>query len=394
LLSSVVVIATYITYGLTQPHRDIPGVSTQGQLILAIGTTLGVVVLSLCMVPAVTRLGLTWRPTYRFGPDARRTVAGLAGVAVMTVAAQQVALFIAVRLANDANRQSIYMFTLAQTVYLVPWSVLALPVATSVYPALATAAATGDDVGYRRTLASATRSVVLLSAFGAAALVAAATPLARLFAAIARSTAPDPATLALTFATFAPGLLGYGLFALHSRALYARSQNRYAALATVIGWGVVVAASFALAATMPQHLRAVALTTANTIGMTVLALVLGVVIVRRTGRGSVRGVPLATLTAIVAGAVAAAAGIAVRLPLPAAPGVAGDIAQGMLSGVVAALVFGLVAAGLDRHDVRPLLARLARIGSMARRRGGDGDNENSSTTGPTSDGSSVRRAEG
>jgi putative peptidoglycan lipid II flippase len=376
LFSSVVVIATYVTYGLTQPDHDIPNVSTAGQLILAVGTTLGVVVLALCMVAPVARLRLGWRPTYRFSGDARRTVGGLAGVAVITVAAQQLALFIAVRLANDAgDNVSLYMFTLAQTVYLVPWSVFALPVATSVYPTLATAAATGDDDGYRRTLSGATRSVLLLSAFGAAALIATATPLARLFASIATSTKPDPVTLALAFATFAPGLLGYGLFALHSRALYARSQNRYAAVATIIGWGVVVAASFVLSATIRDQLRVVALTTANSIGMTVLAIVLGVLIVRRTGRGSLQGVARAALAAIVAGAAAAAAGIAIRLPLSHAPGVTGDVAQGMLSGVVAVVVFGAVAAALDRHDVRPLLLRLTRIATPARNRHSGGDNE-------------------
>ena len=377
LFSSLVVIATYLLYGLTEPAgAEIPHVSREGQLILAIGTTLGVAVLGLCMVVPVARLGLRWRPTYRFSGEARDTVAGLAGVAIITVAAQQFALFIAVRLANSGGNQvSLYIFTLAQTVYLVPWSVFALPVAMSVYPALATSASIGDDDGYRRTLAGATRSVLLLSAFGAAALIAAATPLARLFAAVASGTEPTPSTLALAFATFAPGLVGYGLFALHSRALYARAQNRYAALATAIGWGVVIAASYALAASMPAHLRSVALTTANSIGMTVLAVVLGTVVVRRTGRASLRGVPRATLAALIAGAVAAAAGVAVRLPFTDAPGIAGDIGQGMLSGVTAAIVFVAIAAMIDRHDIRPLVLRFTRFTTPARIRRGGGDNE-------------------
>jgi putative peptidoglycan lipid II flippase len=287
---------------------------------------------------------------------------------VITVVAQQLALFVAIRLANGkgVDPASVFEFTLAQTVYLVPWSVFALPVATSVYPSLATAAATGDDDGYRRTLATSTRSVLLLSALGAAALIAAATPLGNLFAWIASKTAPDPHTLALAFATFAPALLGYGLFALHSRALYARAQNRYAAIATLIGWGVVIAASFVLAATMPLHLRVVALTTANSVGMTVLAVVLGTVVVRRTGRGSLAGLPRAAAAALIAGAAAAAAGIAVRLPLTDAPGVIGNVAEGMLSGVVAVVVFATVAGALDRHDVRPLLIRLTRIAGRAR----------------------------
>jgi len=51
LVSSVVVIATYIAYGLAEPTvSTISQVSTRGQLILAIGTTLGVVALSASLV--------------------------------------------------------------------------------------------------------------------------------------------------------------------------------------------------------------------------------------------------------------------------------------------------------------------------------------------------------
>ena len=57
LLSSVVVIATYVAYGLAEPSvATIAEVSTRGQLILAIGTTLGVVVLSLSLVLPVRGL--------------------------------------------------------------------------------------------------------------------------------------------------------------------------------------------------------------------------------------------------------------------------------------------------------------------------------------------------
>jgi putative peptidoglycan lipid II flippase len=396
LLSSAVVIATYVTYGVTQPRNaDIPHVSTTGQMILAVGTTLGVVVLSLSLIVPTTGLRLRYRPTFRFTGDARRTVAGLAGVAVVTVAAQQLALFVGVRLANDGSDTSVYMFTLAQTVYLVPWSVLALPVATSVYPALATSAATGDDDGYRRVLAGATRSVLLLSALGAAGLVAAATPLARLFATISDATRPDPAVLAEAFATFAVGLLGYGLFALHSRALYARGQNRFAAVATLAGWGTVVAASFALAQLVPVDRRVVALTTANSVGMTVLAVVLVVMVARRTGRGSLAGVPRALLAAVVAGAAAAAAGIAVRQPLPDGSGVAGDIGRGLLSGVVALVVFVLLAVLLDRDDARPMAARLSRLLRRGRT-GGSGPgpvDDHGGGTGPDpGDGATATRA--
>jgi putative peptidoglycan lipid II flippase len=386
LLSSMAVIATYAAYGAAV-HTDVPHVPVYGQMILAVGTTLGVVVLSLCLIVPARGLHLAARPTLRFEAGTRRTVGGLAAVGVVTVAAQQLALAYAVYLANrgtlpatgvapaiggTGHGSPIYVFTLAQTIYLVPWGVLAVPVAISVYPELATAASVGDDTRYRGTLAAASRTVLLLCALGAAAMIAVARPAARLIGVV--SNVPAGA-LATAIIAFAPGLVGFGLFALHSRALYARGENRFAALATAIGWTAVIVGSGVLAAVVPRDQRVTALAAANSAGMVVLAVALAVIIVRRTGAASLAGLPRATLAGVVAGAAAAVAGIAVRAPLPADPGVGGDVLQGMLSGFVAAVVFLAVAAAADRHDVRPLLARLLRFVGFGRAASRSGDNE-------------------
>jgi putative peptidoglycan lipid II flippase len=66
----------------------------------------------------------------------------------------------------------------------------------------------------------------------------------------------------------------------------------------------------------------------------------------------------------VAAVVAALAGWAavagLGLLTGATPGAAGSLLQGMLGGVVVAVAFAAVAYLLDRRDVRPLAAKLAR----------------------------------
>jgi putative peptidoglycan lipid II flippase len=54
--------------------------------------------------------------------------------------------------------------------------------------------------------------------------------------------------------------------------------------------------------------------------------------------------------------------------LDGTPDGVGAVLQGMLGGVVVALVFAAVAYPLDRHDVRPLALSLA--GTIVRRRPG------------------------
>ncbi len=377
LLSSLTVIGAYLTFAAADPGRpDIPAVGTGGQLILSVGTTLGVVVLSMSMVVPLRRLGLRLRPTLRLHEGVRRSVRGLAGVAVVTAASQQLTLALTIALANwDSPKGSLVVFTQAQTVYLVPWAVLAVPVATSAYPALATAVDTGAAHRFRDTLASATRSVLLLSALGAAALIALAGPMAWILAHLAKAPKAGPLTAAI--AAFAPGLLGYGLFALHSRALYARRDNRYAAVATLTGWGGVAAVAVLVSIVFPARDRVPALALSNSVGMLLMGAVLVAVIRRRVGAGALSGVSRAAGTAVLAGTLAAVAGVAVRWPLtgpgwggvsraPGGAGYPGVVASGVLSGVAVALVFVGVAVLVDRHDVRPMLARLARRAGAGR----------------------------
>ncbi len=379
LLSSVVVIAAYVVYGVVVPAgTDLPEVSQAGRDILAIGTTLGVAVLALCLVVPIWRMGLRLRPTYAFDTGIGAKVRSLAWVGVVTVAAQQLTLFLAVHLVNAASETQVFVFTLAQTVYLVPWSVLALPVATSVYPTLARSYEAGDEPTYQGTLAPATRTVLMLSSLGAAAMIGAAEPMARVFRATSQSLDTGAMTAALV--AFAPGLLGYGLFALHSRALYARHQNRYAAVATLAGWGAVALGSVLLAVILPTADRVTAVTVANSAGMVVLGAVLLVILARRAGRGALSGVGRAVLASVAAGSVAAVGGLAVRAPLPADPGVAGQIGLGMLSGVTVVVVFIAVAGVIDRRDLRPLAARAAGMIGL-RRRPGSGPTERKRQTG-------------
>jgi len=367
LLSSVTVIGAYVTFAVVEGRgSDIPNVSRTGELILSVGTTLGVVVLSLCLLLPLRRLGLRLRPAYAFPPGSRRAVGALAAAGAATVASQQLALLVALRLAFDGPEGAVVHYNLAQTVYLLPWAVLAVPLATAAFPRLAAAGSAGDTGAYAGTLAPAARGVLLLSCLGAAVLVAVAGPAAQLLV-DGRGTAAVTAGIA----GFAPGLLGYALFALLSRALYARGDTRAAAAATVAGWTVTALAALGLAAGLTEARRVFALALANSAGMLVLGAVLVVVVARRAGGDALRGLARVGAVGALAGSLAAAAGAGVaRLATPLFVGTPPDVRaglQGMLSGVAVGLVFLAVAYPLDRHDMRPLVGGLRR--RLGRKRG-------------------------
>ena len=86
--------------------------------------------------------------------------------------------------------------------------------------------------------------------------------------------------------------------------------------------------------------------------------VLLVFVGRRCGTGALAGVGRAGGAALLAGTLAALAGIAVRAALPAATGWIGVLGGALLSGVAVVVVFGGVATLVDRHDAAELVARI------------------------------------
>ncbi|TDC80940.1 virulence factor MviN [Micromonospora sp. KC606] len=356
LLSSLTVIVVYLVFGAAEGREaNIAEVSRGGELILSGGTTLGVVVLSLSLLVPLRRLGLRPRPGYGFPAEARARVGALAAAGAVTVTAQQLALVVILNRVTGGPTGSPQVYNLAQTMYLLPWAVLAVPLAVAAYPALATAATGGDEAGYRRTLAPAVRGVLLFSFLGTAALVGTAEAVGSFFPLGAAQTAAG-------IIGFAPGLVGYGLFAVLSRALYARGATRVATVAITVGWLAVPLAAVPLAALLPRADRVLAVTLANSLGMLLLGGLLLAAVARVAGVPALVGSGRAAAAGLVATALAAPAGwYAARwLAGDGTPTTSEALAQGMLSGVVVGTVFLAVAWLTDRPDVQPLLAGVLR----------------------------------
>jgi putative peptidoglycan lipid II flippase len=356
LLSSVVVAGAYLAFAALGGSRTADGLSTPAELVLSVGTTLGVAALSLSLLLPVRRLRLGLRPSLRFPGGAAPRVRRLAVAGVLTLAGQQLLAAVAIRLANAGapdGTQVVYVAGLA--VFLLPWAALAVPLATSAYPGLAERAGAGDEAGFRRALAPATVLVVVASTVAAAVLVAVAGPMAGVF--LAGQPADVVGALRNTIIAFAPGLPGYGLVAVLSRALYARDIWQAPTACVLGGWLLAVAADVVLAGVLPAADRGAALAAGHSAGVTVAGLALLVVVARVVGPAGLAGVGRTGLPALLAAVPAAAAGLAVAGALGADPvpngALAWTLAAGLLAAATAVVVAGAVMMGTAR---RPLLA--------------------------------------
>ncbi|WP_165700096.1 murein biosynthesis integral membrane protein MurJ [Ornithinimicrobium ciconiae] len=282
LLSSLVVIGVYLAYGAwVAPDAGLAGAPRNALLLLAWGTTAGVVALSLPLLVPTWRAGVRLRPTWTFPAGTARRAGTLATAGILAVAAQQACVLVTVWLTNSAEGVgTLNVYTYAQTAYLLPYAVLAVPLATAAFPRL-----TAEDAEpvLRRTLLA----VVVAGVVGAVALVAVRREVGALFVTIDAGSGGSGATalqaLPTALAWYAPGLVGLAVAALLSRALYARGAALLAGGAVALGW-IVAALVPVVHLTQTQATPSQSLVTlglGSSIGMSLTGILL-IVLVRRS----------------------------------------------------------------------------------------------------------------
>jgi len=361
LLSSLVVIGAYAGFGAVGGAyvNQLSELPPSAEYLLSGGTTLGVLALVLTAVVPAWRLGLGSRPTLRFPPGVAPRVRRLAVAGVTTLIAQDASTAVVIVLANHFGTSgALVIYGFAWAVFVVPYAVLAVPIATSAFPELSTHDVSAGE--FEVTAAASTRAVMVASWLGAAVLIGAREPIARVF----ERSPGAVAVLALALAAFAPGLVGYGLSANLSRILYARHRNRAPALALAGGWLLVIAADAAIVPFVPDYRVVPVLGLGSTVGLTASGIALLILVRREYGPAALRGTSRAFLTGLAGCAAGAAAGYAVSLVISSsvaslrAGAFLPNVGLSVLVAVVVTGVFAAVVLRFDGGDVRTALSRL------------------------------------
>jgi putative peptidoglycan lipid II flippase len=374
LLSSLVVIGAYAAFGSVGSAyvNKLSALPPQAEYVLSGGTTLGVLALVLTAIIPAWRLGLGSRPTLRFPPGIAPRVRRLALAGVVTLVAQDASTAVVIVLANHFGASgSLVIYGFAWAVFVVPYAVLAVPIAISAFPELSThgaadtanaaEASAASGGGFDLTAAASTRAVIVASWLGAAVLIGAREPLARVFEPRSPSAVP---VLALAIATFAPALIGYGLSANLSRVLFARRRNRAPALAIAGGWLLVIIADLLIVPFVPPSRVVPVLGLGTTFGLSVSGIALLILVYRECGAAALRGTPRAFLAGLAGCVGGAAAGALVSylvtsaVPSPGNREILVNVGLSVLVALVVTGVFALIVLRLDSGDIRSALSRL------------------------------------
>jgi putative peptidoglycan lipid II flippase len=349
-ISSLVLIACYLAFVPLNKGRSLAQLPLTAELVLSVGTTLGIAALVVVAIPPTWRLRLQFRPALRFPPGVARRAGGLALVGVIELIAIDIASVVSIWLANGYGKTgAIVMFNYGSQVLNSIAAILALSIVISAFPVLS--AREGPE--FDRTSAGSTRAVLLMSWLGTAVIAAIAVPAAHVLA-----KQPDQVPqLIEALALFAPGIAGMAVIANLSRVMFVIGRLKLATAALAGSWLLAIVAYVVLVPLVPARLVVAALALGTTIGQTVVAIPLVFVTRKICGPAAVQGARHAALAGLAACAAGIAVGVAVSLAVPLHHKLVAA-ALAVLAAGCAIIAFVVVAYILDDGDLKAVLTWL------------------------------------
>lgn len=306
-LIAIAVITTYLVAFADEPA--VGGYTTTQEVVLGLGSSLGIVVQALILIPYLKSTGFTIRPRFDFAGTGLGHTLRLGIWTVGFVIVNQLAFYVMVHRATSGAAEVVNGATAASgfTVYAnaflltqVPHSIVTVSLATATMPLVSRLAAEGllQEVG-----AEMSRTLRLVLAvivpFGAALLVLGPALATVMFS--WGQAAGDTGSLGLTLIAFAPGLVMFSVHYVVLRGYYAVEDTKTPFFIQCVIAAVNIALAIALTLVVEPRLVAPVLALAYGASYTVGALVSLAVLGRR-----LEGLQLGQLSSFVVRVAAAA----------------------------------------------------------------------------------------
>jgi putative peptidoglycan lipid II flippase len=254
ILNNVVVIATGIIFLSVTSGAD-PSVETitDGEIrLLGIGTTLGVVVQALALVPSLRRAGYSYRPRFDFRGTGLGTSYRLATWTLLFVLINQIAYLAVVQIATTVGvtatadgepGHGFTPYTKAYLIMLLPHAVITVSVVTALLPRMSRAVADGRPADMRKDLAGGLKLTGSALVPAAMAFLVLGPTIAVLMFGHGKTSVDAAQFIGFVLSAFALGLIPFSVHHQLLRGFYALEDTRTPV--TIQVW--IAAANIALA---------------------------------------------------------------------------------------------------------------------------------------------------
>jgi putative peptidoglycan lipid II flippase len=339
-LNNLTVIATMGVLIATGVEGRSPAELTTAQItLMGLGTTLGIVAMTVALWPSMRRIGFRYRPRFDWGHDSVRSLVRLARWVVLYVGINQLAYLILIRLNGRLGPGSYTAYSQAFIFFSLPHAIVAVSIFTALLPGMAGRWHAGDRDGVVELYSRGIRDTAVAMLPAALGLIVLAGPIVQLLASYGAVQGGQTELLADTLAAFAVGLPFFSAFQLQTRTFYATGDSRTPALVNIVAAVVDLAVAISLAFALDLGVAGLAFGhAASYLAGTV---VLTVLLRRRLGSVDGRHVRSTALRASGAAVVSAAAAwatawaIAELLPVDRLSGRLVQVAAAILTGVLA-----------------------------------------------------------
>jgi putative peptidoglycan lipid II flippase len=232
--NNVIVIATFLIFAAMPGPADGSHELATGaqQLVLAIGTTLGVVAMTGALWPSVRATGFRFRWLGGIRDEAIVQIGRLATWVVVYVVANQLGYLVIVILAGGPTG-GYSSYAAAFILFQLPHAIFAVSILTALLPAMSSRWAAEDIDGYKALLSQGIRATATILIPAALGYLVLAKPIVRLLLEHGETTAVSAELVSEVLFAFAIGLFAFSAFQFLLRASYAMQDTRTPALVNV-----------------------------------------------------------------------------------------------------------------------------------------------------------------
>jgi putative peptidoglycan lipid II flippase len=290
IFNNILVIGAYLAYAFSRGDRPptVEGITTGETLILGLGTTLGVVAMTLCLVPQLRSIGWRFRFQWRPKDEAVRKGARLGAWALGYAGGYQAGLIVVLALANRIEG-GVAAYQWAYTFFYLPHALFGVPIFAVLFTAMSERATQEDAPGVAEHLREGLGMLAFILVPVATALFVLAGPLSVLVLNHGAMGRADAALVGMVLAMFALGLPTYSAFLVLTRAFYALSETKTPAFVNALAVVIASACGAALFALFDGGWKVAGLAIGHSVGFAVGSVVLSRRLSTRLGRiGSTR----------------------------------------------------------------------------------------------------------
>ena len=241
--NNVIATATFFVFAALPGGHTPDTITDLQRYVLAVGTTLGVVAMSLGLYPSLRRMGFRWRWSVDLRDPGLRKIARLSVWSLLYVVVNQLGLLVVIILAQGVQG-GVTAYQAAFIFFQLPYAIFAVSIMTALVPSLSEKWTDHDVAPFRHQLLQGVRATAFIIVPAALGYIVLARPIVRLLLQHGVTRAASTDLIAGVLTAFSVGLFSFCSFQLLLRAFYSMQDTRTPALINIAAVSVNTALNF------------------------------------------------------------------------------------------------------------------------------------------------------